>query len=98
MVGLIFQSTRITEFEHVRYDNNLLIPAFPQAVHPALAVFQVGYLNRYHHPKTEVYARYADFGIKRLRSDESGAITLQFGASLTTSQFRQENARYWFDR
>ncbi|MFZ6767103.1 DNA internalization-related competence protein ComEC/Rec2 [Undibacterium sp. Di26W] len=73
-------------------------PAFLRAVHPALAVFQVGYLNRYHHPKTEVYARYADFGIKRLRSDESGAITLQFGASLTTSQFRQENARYWFDR
>jgi competence protein ComEC len=72
--------------------------AFLKTVNPQLAIFQVGYLNRYHHPKAEVFERYADFGIKRLRTDESGAITLQFGASLTTSQFRQENARYWFAR
>ncbi|MFZ6658723.1 DNA internalization-related competence protein ComEC/Rec2 [Undibacterium sp. TJN19] len=72
--------------------------AFLKTVNPQVAIFQVGYLNRYHHPKAEVFERYADFGIKRLRTDESGAITLQFGASLTTSQYRQENARYWFDR
>ncbi|MFZ6744259.1 DNA internalization-related competence protein ComEC/Rec2 [Undibacterium sp. JH2W] len=71
---------------------------FLKVVHPELAIFQVGYLNRYHHPKPEVFQRYADFGIKRLRTDESGAISIQFGASLKTSQFRQENARYWFDR
>ena len=73
-------------------------PAFLQAVQPSLAIFQVGYLNRYHHPKAEVFQRYADFGIKRLRTDETGAISIQFGALLTTSQFRQENARYWFGR
>ena len=71
-------------------------PAFLRAVHPSLAIFQVGYLNRYHHPKPEVYSRYADFGINRLRTDESGAITLQFSASLQFSQFRQEHARYWY--
>jgi competence protein ComEC len=71
-------------------------PAFLQAVRPELAIFQLGYLNRYHHPKTEVWNRYADFGIKRLRTDESGAITLQFGTSLQFSQFRQEHARYWY--
>ncbi|MFZ6872807.1 DNA internalization-related competence protein ComEC/Rec2 [Undibacterium sp. Di27W] len=71
---------------------------FLKVVQPELAIFQVGYLNRYHHPKPEVFQRYADFGIKRLRTDESGAISIQFGASLKTSQFRQENARYWFDR
>ncbi|MFZ6773632.1 DNA internalization-related competence protein ComEC/Rec2 [Undibacterium sp. SXout7W] len=70
--------------------------AFLSAVQPSLAIFQVGYLNRYHHPKTEVYTRYGDFGIKRLRTDEAGAITLQFGASLQFSQFRQEHARYWY--
>ena len=70
--------------------------AFLAAVRPSLAIFQVGYLNRYHHPKAEVFLRYADFGINRLRTDESGAITLQFGASLQFSQFRQEHARYWY--
>jgi len=73
-------------------------PAFLRAVQPELAIFQLGYLNRYHHPKTEVWNRYADFGIKRLRTDESGAITLQFGTSLQFSQFRQEHARYWYAR
>ncbi|MFZ6753291.1 DNA internalization-related competence protein ComEC/Rec2 [Undibacterium sp. Dicai25W] len=71
-------------------------PAFLHAVSPVLGIFQVGYLNRYHHPKAEVYSRYADFGINRLRTDESGAITLQFSASLQFSQFRQEHARYWY--
>nr|WP_277623989.1 DNA internalization-related competence protein ComEC/Rec2 [Undibacterium sp. TS12] len=72
--------------------------AFLKTVQPSIAIFQVGYLNRYHHPKPEVFQRYADFGIKRLRTDETGAIGIQFGASLTTSAFRQENARYWFGR
>ncbi|MBC3886220.1 DNA internalization-related competence protein ComEC/Rec2 [Undibacterium griseum] len=73
-------------------------PAFLRAVSPALAIFQVGYLNRYHHPKPEVFQRYADFGINRLRTDESGAITLEFGASLHVSRFRQAHARYWYDQ
>lgn len=72
--------------------------AFLQAVRPAIALFQVGYRNRYRHPKPEVFARYADFGVNRLRTDEAGAITLQFGASLQFSEFRQEHARYWYGR
>ncbi|HTD07221.1 DNA internalization-related competence protein ComEC/Rec2 [Undibacterium sp.] len=71
---------------------------FLQAVRPELALFQVGYRNRFHHPKPEVFARYADFGIKRLRTDESGAITLQFGAGLEFSEYRSEHARYWYHR
>ncbi|MES2070427.1 MAG: DNA internalization-related competence protein ComEC/Rec2 [Pseudomonadota bacterium] len=69
---------------------------FLQAVKPELALFQVDYRNRFHHPKPEVFARYADFGIKRLRTDESGAITLQFGTSLEFSEYRHEHARYWY--
>ncbi|MBI3285555.1 MAG: DNA internalization-related competence protein ComEC/Rec2 [Burkholderiales bacterium] len=72
--------------------------AFLQAVQPELALFQVGYLNRYHHPRPDVYARYADFGVKRLRTDQAGAITLQFGTSLRFSEYRLEHARYWYGR
>jgi competence protein ComEC len=72
---------------------------FLRAVHPALAVFQVGYRNRYHHPKAEVYARYGDLGIQRLRTDEAGAITLDFnGDSISASSYRIEHARYWYGR
>ncbi|CAN5798240.1 DNA internalization-related competence protein ComEC/Rec2 [soil metagenome] len=70
--------------------------AFLQAVHPQVALFQVGYKNRYHHPKPEVFQRYADFGVNRLRTDEAGAITLQFGTTLAISDYRTEHARYWY--
>ncbi len=52
---------------------------FLQAVRPQIAIFQVGYRNRFHHPKPEVYERYGELGIARLRSDEGGAIDLHFG-------------------
>ena len=72
---------------------------FLRAVHPSLAVFQLGYRNRYHHPKAEVYARYADLGIARLRTDEAGAITLDFdGDGIGVSRYRSEHARYWYGR
>jgi competence protein ComEC len=67
-------------------------------VKPEVAVFQVGYRNRYHHPKTEVFERYGTLGIRRLRSDESGAITLQFGSTLNISEYRIDHARYWYGK
>jgi competence protein ComEC len=70
--------------------------AFLQAVKPSLALFQVGYLNRYHHPKEAVMQRYLDFGIKPLRTDTSGAITLQFGSAISVSEYRKDHARYWY--
>ncbi len=72
--------------------------AFLHAVKPELALFQVGYRNRYHHPKAEVFERYGQFGIKRVRSDESGAVTLQFGSALSSTEYRTEHARYWYGR
>ena len=71
---------------------------FLEAVQPQLAIFQVGYRNRYHHPKPEVFARYADLGIGRYRNDLSGAITLQFGTTLSIGQYRSTHARYWYGR
>ena len=73
-------------------------PAFLLAVQPALALFQVGHRNRYRHPKPEVFERYRALGIKRLRTDDSGAITLQFGPALQVSEYRQAHARYWYRR
>src|SRR3569833_2448247 len=72
--------------------------AFLRAVQPELALFQVGYRNRYRHPKQEVYDRYGALGIRRLRSDESGAITLHLGKELSAAAYREQHARYWHDQ
>ncbi len=72
--------------------------AFLQAVQPGLAIFQVGYRNRFNHPKPEVLARYGRLGIRGLRNDESGAILLQFDDKLTVQEYRREHARYWYGK
>lgn len=71
-------------------------PAFIQAVKPQFALYQFGYLNRYHHPKPAVWQRYLDFGVIPLRTDTSGAITLQFGDEIKVEHFRQQHRRYWY--
>lgn len=68
---------------------------FLHAVMPQVAVFQVGYRNRFGHPRPEVYRRYQDTGIERVRTDESGAVTFRFGNSVQVSHYRKEEARYW---
>ncbi|MFC5547281.1 DNA internalization-related competence protein ComEC/Rec2 [Massilia aerilata] len=69
--------------------------AFLQAVHPSVSVFQVGWRNRYRHPKKEVYERYGELGIERLRTDELGALTLAFGETVEAQAYRRQHARYW---
>jgi competence protein ComEC len=69
---------------------------FLETVKPELALFQVGYRNRYPHPKPEVFERYRELGIERIRSDESGAVTLQFGATREVIEYRSQHARYWY--
>jgi competence protein ComEC len=71
---------------------------FLRAVQPSIAVFQVGYRNRYHHPKPQVFERYGELGIRRLRSDESGAIMLDFGAQVAAREYRREHERYWYGK
>jgi competence protein ComEC len=72
--------------------------AFLDAVHPRLALFQVGYRNRYHHPKREVVQRYQNMGIDRLRTDETGAIELDSADGFVPRLYRREHARYWYGR
>jgi competence protein ComEC len=70
---------------------------FLQAVDPQIALFQVGYRNRYHHPKQTVVERYTALGIHRYRTDEDGALTLVFGTpqAVSVRPYRQDHARYW---
>ncbi len=72
--------------------------AFLQAVRPGIAIFQVGYRNRYHHPKPEVVDRYGTLGAECLRTDEAGALTLDVGADVARRGYRSEHARYWYGR
>jgi competence protein ComEC len=73
-------------------------PDFLTAVNPRAAVFQVGYRNRYQHPKKEVYDRYGELRIERLRTDQSGALTLNFGQIIDITSYRETHARYWYGR
>jgi competence protein ComEC len=71
---------------------------FLEAVHPELALFQVGYRNRYRHPKAQVYERYGALGIARLRTDETGAIELGSADGFVARPYRSGHARYWYGR
>ncbi|KQV59359.1 DNA internalization-related competence protein ComEC/Rec2 [Duganella sp. Root336D2] len=72
--------------------------AFLAAVRPAVAVFQVGWRNRYHHPKDTVWMRYGELGIRRERTDEAGAVLLALGDRVDVSTWRAQHLRYWYGR
>lgn len=70
--------------------------AFLDAVQPQLAIFTVGYRNRYGHPKQDIVARYVQRHSALLRTDYDGAIDLRFQngrVEIITS--RQTKRRYW---
>jgi competence protein ComEC len=73
-------------------------PAFLQAVRPGTAIFQVGYRNRFRHPKAEVVERYGALGVTRLRTDEAGALTFDVDATVESLGYRADHARYWYGR
>jgi competence protein ComEC len=52
-------------------------PAFLDAVRPEVALVSVGYRNRFRHPHPEVLDRYAARGVRVLRTDLHGAITVE---------------------
>ncbi len=69
---------------------------FITAVHPEYAVFTVGYLNRFGHPKQEVVQRYALSGVELMRSDEDGAILVEMDAQgLQIEHYRKTHNHYW---
>ncbi|WP_041361991.1 DNA internalization-related competence protein ComEC/Rec2 [Methylovorus sp. MP688] len=75
-------------------------PAFVAAVRPAIALYAVGYRNRFGHPKAEVMARYHGLGAQDYRSDRDGAILLDFLSveGIAVHSWRQQSMRYWYAR
>ena len=72
-------------------------PAFLDAVSPELAIFQVGYRNRYRHPNPAVLERYRERGIGVLRSDAHGAIEIRLrpGHAPQVLRHRIDRPRWW---
>lgn len=71
---------------------------FVAAVNPSIAIFTVGYRNRFGHPRAEVLERYTDLGSRILRSDRDGAVLLESGAKgLRVERHRARYRRYWHD-
>ncbi len=70
-------------------------PAFIDAVHPSVAIFQAGYRNRFGHPAADVVQRYRDRGIGIVASPACGA--WRWLASDGTEGVCQRDAarRYW---
>ena len=74
-------------------------PAFIHAVAPQYAVFAVGYLNRFAHPRPEVVARYEEQGSRIVRTDQSGAIGIVIDERGVSVRGQREVApRYWHGR
>jgi len=70
--------------------------AFLAAVQPSFGIFQVGYRNRYRHPKKAVWDRYASHGVDRWRTDETGAVTIDVGDQVVLHGYRAAHFRYWY--
>ena len=73
-------------------------PDFVKRVAPRVAVFTVGYRNRFGHPREEVLARYRDAGSRLLRTDAAGAVQMRFEpAGLHIASQREAARRYWYE-
>ena len=73
--------------------------AFIDAVSPQVALFPVGYRNRYGFPKAPVVGRYGAINAQMFDSASHGAIEMRLGSAndteFTIQTWRQKNARYW---
>jgi len=72
--------------------------AFLQAVQPQHAIFQLGYRNRYRHPRADVVERYRRIDTSIYRTDDAGAIEFKLGLNITVTKYRQYHARYWYGK
>lgn len=74
-------------------------PGFIAAVKPTIVVFTMGYLNRFNHPKQAVVERYIRDGGHIYRSDQDGAVLLDFAESnaIAATRWRYNQMHYWQD-
>jgi competence protein ComEC len=74
---------------------------FVATVSPDIALFPVGYRNRYGFPKAQIVQRYRDRHVQLFDTARHGAIELSLGRAgeLTKIRtYRQIAARYWHDQ
>jgi competence protein ComEC len=74
---------------------------FIDAVHPALGILSVGYLNRYRHPNEAVVQRYQRRHIGLERTDQRGAVHIVLPASGDAPpelEGQEAACRYWSER
>jgi competence protein ComEC len=71
---------------------------FVRAVNPEIALFPVGYRNRYRLPNKDIVARYEELGAALYSSGYSGAISVFFdpekGVSIA-EEYRKNHHKYW---
>lgn len=71
---------------------------FLDSVKPRIAVFQVGYRNRFGHPHPRVWARFAARGVELARTDRDGAVRIEPGEGVPKlERYRDTHRRYWMD-
>src|SRR3546814_1938837 len=71
---------------------------FVAAVAPQLVIFPAGWHNRFHHPRPEVVARYADCGAhaRLLMTGERGAIMIDGERqALAVRPWRDQGRHFW---
>ena len=69
---------------------------FIAAVYPDIAIFPVGYRNRFGLPDREVVSRYREHGARLLSTAESGAIRIKVtGTGLQVTAHREKQRRFW---
>ncbi len=72
---------------------------FVEAVLPQLALFPVGYRNRFGHPHADVKQRYLIHGAQSYESPMHGAVEIRLRrGGIETSSYRERNRKYWFHR
>lgn len=72
---------------------------FIEQVRPQIAIFTVGYRNRFGHPKPSIVERYQHAGSQLYRTDRDGALLLDIDDTGTVAvrRWRAEARRYWHD-
>ncbi len=76
-------------------------PAYLAAVGPEVAIFSVGYLNRFRHPNAMVVERYGAHGVEMRRTDREGALRVELPAGegdAVKVSGQQAACRYWSER
>ena len=69
--------------------------AFLEAVQPSVAIVQVGYRNRFGHPRPDVLKRYSDLGVQVVQTPRCGASTWRSEQPNLVDCERNQRTRYW---